>query len=77
MQEHLGPHDYSQIFGVINELHRLKIGDMGDDPFTKLGAGHVSILNPMASLVIKGHAIDVTRATHATLDVFQESRIDG
>ena len=51
-----GPMTTPKIFGVITDLHGLKIGDMGADPLRKLGTDHVPILNPMALWESKGHA---------------------
>ena len=44
------------MFGVITDLHGLKIGNMGADPFCKLGTGQVPTLDPVAFVVIMGHA---------------------
>ena len=48
----------SQICGVITDLHRREVGNVGADPLRKLGTCQVPVLDQVALLAVKGHAGD-------------------
>ena len=58
--------DNAQVFGVVANLHRLKIGDISADSVRKLGTSHIPMLNPMALLVMRGHARNTSDSRKGT-----------